>query len=135
MAEWIYDRSGRPQIIVDDNRFLDRSGNKTVGWIEGAGTFTLAGQHAGWFEDGVLSDLQNQWAGFTEDAAAEIPSRPEITQTRPMPEIGKRPTRPDFEDIPTPPEKSCAFSTVPLDYFFDEKKPLAPSFYEDIQGA
>ena len=133
MAKWIYDRSGRPQIIVDNNRFLDRSGNKTMGWIDGTGTFTLTGQHAGWFENGVLSDLRNQWAGFTEDAAAEIPSRPELTQTRPIPDICKSPTRPDFEDPPTRPERGD-FSTIPLDYFFDDKKPLAPSFYEDIQG-
>ncbi len=133
MAEWIYDRSGRPEIIVDGDRFLDRSGNKTMGWIDRTGVFTLTSEPAGWFENGVLSDLLNRWAGFTAEATGEIPSRPEITQTRPIPDICKSPNRPDFEATPTRPERGD-FSTIPLDYFFDDKKPLAPSFYDDIQG-
>ena len=133
MAEWIYDRTGRPQIIIDGDRFLDRSGNKTMGWIDGNGAFTLAGQHAGWYEDGVLWDLRNHWAGFTEEATRNIPSQPEVTQTRPMPDTGNSPNRPEFEPTSIRPEAGD-FSTIPLDYFFDDPKPLAPSFYEDIQG-
>ena len=132
MSDWIYDPSGRPQVIVDGDRFLNRNGNSTVGWIDGTATFTLTGQPAGWYENGVLWDLKNQLAGFTE-AATDVPSRPEITQTRPMPDLVKRPSRPELEPAPDrPPEGE--FSTVPLDYLFDDAKPLAPSFYEDIQG-
>ena len=132
MAAWIYDRTGQPQIIVDGDRFLDRSGTNTVGWISGDGTFTRTGQHAGWFENGVLSDRRNQWAGFTARAAEGIASRPELSE-RPMPHISKCPTRPQFDTTPPKPNTGD-FSTVPLDYFFDDTKPLAPSFYDDIQG-
>ena len=89
MAAWIYDWSGRPQIIVDGDRFLDRNGVNTVGWIDGTGTFTFDGQHAGWYEDGILRDTKNQCVGFAEEATGEMPSRPELTESRSMPDLGK----------------------------------------------
>jgi hypothetical protein len=133
MSEWIYDRQGRPQIIVDGDRFLDRSGINTIGWINGISVFTLTGQHAGWFENGVLWDIRNRCIGFTMEATGDFPTRPDITETRLMPDIGKRPRSPTLADTPIRPER-CDWSNIPLDYNFDDVTPLAPTFYDDIQG-
>ena len=103
-----------------------------MGWIGGTGTFTLSGRHTGWYENGVLWDTKNQLAGFTEDAS-DIPSRPELTLARSLPDLAKCPRRPEFQPVPARP-KQGEFSTIPLDYFFDDVKPLAPSFYDDIHG-
>ena len=122
MAEWMYDRRGSPQIIVDGDRFLDRSGINTVGWLDGTSTFTLSGEHVGWYENGVLWDEKNHCVGFTAEATGDIPSRPDLAQTRPMPDIGKSPKRPAIEGAPIRPEQA-GWSNVPLDYTFDEATP------------
>jgi hypothetical protein len=128
MADWIYDQSGHPPIVVDGDRFLNRSGVTTIGWINGTEIFTVAGQHAGWFEDGVLSDLQNRWAGFTADATGETPSRPAELRTRPMPDLGESPSQPDFGAAPIRPEPG-GVSKIPLEYIFDDAQPLAPTVH------
>ncbi len=133
MAEWIHDRRGHPQIIVDGDRFLDRSGINTIGWIHGTSTFTLTGQHAGWYENGVLWDIRNHCVGFKTEATGDMPTRPELVETRPMPDIGNSPRRPVFAGAPVRPEPG-EWSNIPVDYNFDDATSLAPTFYEDIQG-
>jgi len=121
MADWIYDRSGYPQIIIDGERFLDRGGINTIGWTDGTGTFTPTGQPAGWFENGVLSDIENKCVGFTADATGGVPARPELKADRPMPNLNEGPSRPEFLTTPARPEPGD-FSTIPLDYVFDDKR-------------
>ena len=121
MAEWIYDRSGHPQIIVDGDRFLDRGGINTIGWNDGTATFTPTGHPAGWFEDGVLSDVENQCVGFTGDATGKVPARPDELRARQMPNLAESPDRPDFKAAPNRPAAGD-FSTIPLDYVFDDKR-------------
>jgi hypothetical protein len=121
MTEWIYDRSGYPQIILDGDRFLDRGGINTIGWKDGTGAFTPTGHPAGWFEDGVLSDIENLCVGFTADATGKIPARPAEVRARPMPNLAESPERPEFRPTPSRPE-SGDFSTIPLDYVFDDKR-------------
>ena len=121
MIEWVYDRGGYPQIIVDGNRFLDRGGINTIGWNDGNATYTATGHHAGWFEDGVLSDAENRCVGFTANATGKIPSQPELKGDRPMPELNEGPEPPEFRAVPEKPEPGD-FSTLPLDYVFDDKR-------------
>ena len=121
MSEWIYDRGGYPQIILDGDRFLDRGGINTIGWKHGTGAFTPTGYPAGWFENGVLSDIENQCVGFTADATGKIPSRPDEFRTRQMPNLGESPDPPEFKASPNRPEPG-GFSTIPLDYIFDDKR-------------
>ena len=121
MADWIYDRTGYPQIIVDGDRFLDRGGINTIGWNDGSAIYSPTGHHVGWFENGVLSDAENQCVGFTSDATGKVPTRPELKGDRPMPNLGESPEPPEFTAIPNQPEAGD-FSTIPLDYVFDDKR-------------
>ncbi len=133
MADWIYDRRGRPQIIVDGDRFLDRSGVNTIAWINGTNTFTPTGGHAGWYENGVLWDIKNRCVGFTADSTNEMTHRPDLAEASAMPTISVSSRPPEFAASPDRPDKD-GWSNIPLDYNFDDAIPLAPSFYEDIRG-
>jgi hypothetical protein len=129
MADWVYDRRGRPQIIVDENRFLDKSGTETLGWRNGVNTYGIDGSDAGWFENGVLWDKRNHCVGFVAEATGDMPSRPDPVDPPPMPSLNEmtvghadlgHPTVkvPEFPAALSQPEKGD-WSNIPLEYCFD----------------
>lgn len=75
MAEWLFDRNGRPQIIADGDCFRSADG-RVIGWISGNGARSLSGRHVGWYENGVLYDGSNLAIGFCSGATGYLPSRP-----------------------------------------------------------
>ena len=84
MAEWLFDRNGKAQIIEDSDCFRSADG-RVIGWIIGNGAHSLAGRHVAWYEDGVLYDGSNLAIGFRSRATGYLPSRPGLSQTPDMP--------------------------------------------------
>lgn len=48
MAEWLFDRNGRPRIILDAEKIRSRQG-KVIAWISRNSVYSLQGRHRGWF--------------------------------------------------------------------------------------
>lgn len=99
MAEWIFDRHGRPQIIMDKDCFRSARG-AVIGWIHANSAYSLQGAHRGWYEAGVLYDERNRAIGFSAFATGHLPSRPGLAGTPGMPGFAGRPGRPGFAGVP-----------------------------------
>jgi len=98
MAEWLFDKSGKPTLILDNDCIRNQSG-VVIGWLYGNGAFSMNGAHIGWFERGVVYDRNNNALGFTQQADGYIPSRPGLAGTPGMPGFAGRPGRPGFSGM------------------------------------
>lgn len=99
MAEWIFDRGGRPTLILDSDCIRNSRG-QVVAWISNNSVYTMQGRHVGWFDGGVISDSRNQVLGFIRNATGSTPGRPGLAGTPGLPGFGGRPGRPGFAGAP-----------------------------------
>jgi len=117
MAEWIFDRHGQPQIIVDGDCFRSADG-KVVGWISGNAAFSLSGRRVACYENGVLYDGSSFAIGFRAGATGYLPSRPRLSGSpQGMPGFAGRPRRPDLSRVPGGPGFR-GWSHIRLNRFF-----------------
>jgi len=116
MAEWLFDRNGRPQIIEDGDCFRSADG-RVVGWISGTGAYSLSGRHVAWYEKRVLYDASNFALGFCAGATGFLPSRPGLSGTPDMPGFEGRPGRPGLPRVSGRPGIG-GWSHIRLDRFF-----------------
>ena len=116
MAEWLFDRNGKAQIIEDSDCFRSADG-RVIGWIIVNGAHSLAGRHVAWYEDGVLYDGSNLAIGFRSRATGYLPSRPGLSQTPDLPGFAGRPGRPGLSAVVGRPG-SGGWSHIRLDRFF-----------------
>jgi hypothetical protein len=98
MAEWLYDKSGTPRLIVDTDCIRDSRGI-VIAWVHGNGLFSMRGQHVGWFERGVAYDRNNNVLGFVPTADGYLPYRPGIAGAPGMPGFAGRPGRPGLSGM------------------------------------
>jgi hypothetical protein len=116
MAEWLFDRNGRPQIIEDSDCFRSADG-RVIGWIIGNGAHALSGRHVAWYENGVLYDGSNLPIGFRSGATGYLPWRPGLSETPGIPGFAARPGRPGVAGVPGRPGFG-GWSHIRLDRFF-----------------
>jgi len=93
MADWMFDKRGRPCLILDGNQVRSRRG-AVVGWIEGGSVHSLRGAHIGWFEGGVIYDSRNSALAFARRHSAHLPSEPGLSAEPAMPGFSGVPGRP-----------------------------------------
>ena len=117
MADWMFDRDGRPQIIVDGDCFRSARG-AVIGWISGGSAYSLRGAHLGWYEGGVLYDGNNRAISYCRAATGHLPSRPGLSGTPGMPGFAGRPGRPGLAGVPGRPGYGN-WSDVLLESFFE----------------
>ena len=115
MAEWVYDKSGKATIILDDDCFRNSNG-QVIAWISGTNIYSLQGKHIGWFEHGVIRDSNNSAIGFIKNCGS-LPSRPGLGGTPGMPGFSGRPGRPGFAGTPGKPGKG-GWSNHALNSYF-----------------
>jgi hypothetical protein len=109
MTDWIFDRGGRPRLILDEDCFRSERG-EVVAWLDSSNVFNLSGVHVGWFEGGVFYDDANATIGFTNDATNPTPIRP-VTSIEPiLPILAIRPIRPVVSIAPIQPVRSLGWS-------------------------
>lgn len=101
MAEWLFDRNGRPQIIEDGDCFRSADGSM-VGWLSGNGAYSLSGRPVAWYEKGVLYDGSYRAIGFRAGTTGHLPSRPGLSGTPDMPDFAAKPGRPSLPRVPSP---------------------------------
>lgn len=75
MANWMFDRSGRPTLFLDGDCICDRRGH-VAAWINGSNVHSRRGAHVGWFGGGVVYDSTNGALPFTGDRTGSTPSQP-----------------------------------------------------------
>jgi hypothetical protein len=105
MADWLFDRSGSPTLILDDDRVRDRHGH-VIGWVSGGNIYSLGGRHVGWFDGGVIYDSRNRALAFTRSHTGTLPSVPGLHGTPGMPGFSGIPGRPGFSGTPGMPGRS-----------------------------
>ena len=118
MAEWLFGRSGRAQLILDEDCFRNRFG-AVVGWLVDDGVYSKTGMHIGWFERGVIYDQANNTLGFTRDANGYTPARPGLAGVPGMPGFAGRPGRSGLAGRRARPGYG-GWSQIPLDNYFDD---------------
>lgn len=117
MAEWLFDRSGAPCLIVDGNRIRDDRG-AVVGWIHGNNAHLIHGQHVGWYEGGVLCDGMNCALAFSARRTAYLPHVPRVAEPPALPRLAAAPeTTPDFAAAPPRPPRGDWSRHDPFGYF------------------
>ena len=103
MADWLFDKSGRATLILDDDCIRDPNG-LVVAWISGGSVHTLGGAHCGWFEDGVVYDSGNRALAFVSTATGL--SRPGLAGAPGMPGFAGKPGKPGLSGVPGRPGRS-----------------------------
>ena len=105
MADWLFDRRGRPQLIYDGDCLLDIRG-QVCAWLSGDDVYSRRGRHIGWFEKGVVYDSQNRALGFLAGAKGSTPGRPGLAGAPGMPGFAGRaqedpvwPARPAVQEL------------------------------------
>ena len=116
MAEWLFDRHGRPKAIIDGELFRSSRGT-VIGWLNRDSAYSLSGAHLGWYEEGVLYDGSNKAIGFTRDATGYLPSHPGLSGRPGRPGFSGIPGQPGFSGVPGRPGYG-GWSDVPLEEFF-----------------
>jgi hypothetical protein len=99
MADWVFDRHGRPQFICERDCLLDSRGH-VCAWLAGDNVYSTHGRHVGWFEQGVIYDSQNRALGFLEGATGPTPARPGLFGRPGTPGFAGRPGRPGLAGAP-----------------------------------
>lgn len=117
MSDWMFGQSGKPEMLVDGDKFRDLTGC-VVGWMHAGSVFTVLGRHHGWYEGGVLYDAANCAVGFIRSATGRIPSRPGLTSPPGRPGFPGAPGRPGLAGIPGRPGGNGGWSAIPLGSFF-----------------
>ena len=115
LAEWIFDQHGDPQFIVDDTRFVDKSG-LTVGWHKADYVYSLVGDHLGWYQGGVLFDSANRAVGFS--VTAQVPPTLTLSSTPPSPTNVPSRRSPELKPVLMLPRRTDAWSTLKLEDYF-----------------
>src|SRR3989344_6727061 len=98
-TDTIYDRFGRPQLILTNTgRVIDFKGKSLVFLVESA-LYNYSGKHVGWYEGGIVRDLRGQVVGFGDSphdfphpilpirGINPIAAIPQIERIRPIPNI------------------------------------------------
>lgn len=116
MSEWLFDKHGRPKVIVDGDCFRSAVG-RVIGWINGNSVYSLSGSHLGWYEGGVLYDAGNRAIGFLSEATGYLPSRPGLSGVPGMPGFSGVPGRPGLSGVPGRPGYG-GWSPEELETFF-----------------
>lgn len=116
LAEWLFDRSGNAQIILDGERLRDRRGS-VIAWISGSSIYSLRGQHIGWFEGSVIYDSNNCALAFSRNRTGHLPSVPGIGGTPGMPGFAGVPGRPGFSGTPGKPGRG-GWSSHDVEQYF-----------------
>jgi hypothetical protein len=98
-TNWLFNRSGHPQLFLHGDVFVS-NGGKILGWSVGNSVYSLSGHHLGWYEDGVLYDGQNRPLAFTSDSTGYIPYRPGLSGVPGTPGIPGIPGRPGLSGVP-----------------------------------
>jgi hypothetical protein len=119
MADWLFDRVGKPSMILDGDCVRDKHGH-VVAWVAGSSVFTLRGNHCGWIDGGVIFDRSNQVLGFTAGCTGPIPSRPGLSGRPGMPGFAGRPGRPGLSGTPGRPGRS-GWSKLNIETYFDSE--------------
>lgn len=116
--EWVYDKTGRCELIFDDDCFKNSRG-EVVAWINDDKVYSRGGRHKGWFDDGVFYDLKNSPLGFLNNAKGNTPLRPIpcVPPVLPIPSI--RPIRPVLSIPCIKPIQSMGWSTGALTTYFN----------------
>ncbi len=117
MADWLFDRTGQPTLILDGDVIRSKDG-VVIGWVNATNVYSLRGGHIGWYEGGVIYDAQNCAIGFTLTATGPLPSRPGTAGSPGMPGFAGRPGRPGLAAAPGRPGRG-GWSTRTLATFFD----------------
>jgi hypothetical protein len=99
MAEWMFDQSGSPCLILDGDK-IRNDGGSVVGWIYGSNVYSLSGSHVGWYEGGVIYDSNNSALAFTRNCSGSLPSRPGLSGIPGMPGFSGVPGRPGLSGVP-----------------------------------
>ena len=102
MANWMYDKNGRPCLILDGET-IRNNGGIPVGWISNGNLYSLWGVHRGWFEGGVIYDDRNSALAFTGNHSGQTPSTPGLAGTPGMPGFAGTPGRPGLTGAPGKP--------------------------------
>jgi len=116
MAEWLFDRNGRPRIILDAEKIRSRQG-KVIAWISRNSVYSLQGRHLGWFEGGVVSDSGNCPIAFSRNRTAGLPSAPGMSGTPGMPGFSGVPGRPGLAGTPGRPGRG-GWSRLDVEEYF-----------------
>ena len=122
-VDTIYNRYGKPEIIVmDDGSFVSFT-SKRLGFFLDDHVYNYKGQHLGWFEGGILRDHWGNVVGFGENPSDyPIPFLP-FKQFKPFaafPEF--EPFRPSTAFPPFKPLKTFSWSVyTPLALFWGNR--------------
>jgi hypothetical protein len=116
MAEWLFDRRGRPRIIFDEDNIRSARG-KVIAWISGNSVYSLQGRHLGWFEGGVVFDSRNCPIAFSCNRTGSLPSVPGIGGTPGMPGFAGVPGRPGLAGTPGRPSQG-GWSQLDIEDYF-----------------
>ena len=118
MANWMYDKNGRPCLILDGET-IRNDGGIPAGWISNGNAYSLRGVHRGWFEGGVIYDDRNSALAFTSNHSGQTPSTPGLAGTPGMPGFAGTPGRPGLTGAPGRPGRGGWSVRDASSYFTD----------------
>ncbi|WP_313487203.1 4-fold beta flower protein [Atlantibacter hermannii] len=116
MFEWVYNKNGRPVILLESDCLRDNRG-RVKAWLVGGNIYSLHGRHIGWYEDGVFYDSRNRALGFTRGHTGYIPNLPGLGGLPGMPGLAGKPGMPGLAGIPGRPDYGGWSETLFENYF------------------
>jgi len=105
MAEWMFDQSGQPKIILDNDTIRNKTGH-LIAWINDSGIYNLYGQHIGWYEGGVIYDNTSSVLAFIQNSSGYLPYKPSCAGSPGLPGFAGTPGKPGLSGTPGRPGTS-----------------------------